>query len=156
MTTQTPVRQLQAGPRQVAATVLVAAPAAEIFALVADPRRHPELDGSGTLRPLPVKGPEQLSPGAKFTVQMRQYGFPYAITSTVTALERDALVEWRHPMGHRWRWQLEPAQGGTQVTETFDYDGAKAPWMLELLGQPAKNRAGITATLQALAARFGG
>lgn len=38
------------GPRQVSRRVEVAAPAAELYAIVADPRRHHELDGSGTVR----------------------------------------------------------------------------------------------------------
>ena len=132
------------------------APAAEVFALVANPYRHPELDGSGTVRPDTVSGPQLLSAGATFTVGMKQYGVPYKITSTVTAFEAGQLVEWQHPMGHRWRWELAEIEPGvTQVTETFDYTTARAPRLLEILGQPGKNAAGITKTLQALQARFG-
>ena len=132
------------------------APAAEVFALVADPYRHPELDGSGTVRPGSVSGPRILSAGARFTVGMKQYGVPYNITSTVTAFEADQLLEWQHPAGHRWRWELTETEPGiTQITETFDYSTAKAPRLLEILGQPGKNAIGITKTLQALQARFG-
>ena len=128
---------------------------AEIFALVANPYRHPELDGSGTVRPGAVSGPEVLSAGAKFTVGMKQYGAPYKITSTVTAFETDHLIEWQHPMGHRWRWELTETEPGiTQVTETFDYTTARSPRMLEIFGQPGKNAVGITKTLEALQARF--
>lgn len=153
--TQPAVTTLDSGPRKVTRQTLVHAPASEIFALVADPHRHPELDGSGTVRDIPVTGPDRLSQGAKFSVGMKQYGLPYKITSTVTAFEDGRLVEWQHPLGHRWRWELvETEPGTTQVTETFDYTGAKGPRMLELLGQPAKNAAGITQTLQALVTRF--
>lgn len=132
------------------------AAAHDVFALVADPHRHPELDGSGTVRDTTVTGPDRLTKGAKFSVGMKQYGVPYKITSTVTAFEDDRLVEWQHPLGHRWRWELsEVAPGDTQVTETFDYRDAKSPKLLELFGQPARNATGITKTLQALAARFG-
>jgi hypothetical protein len=86
---------------------------------------------------------------------MKQYGVPYKITSTVTAYEEGSVIEWRHPAGHTWRWELhETEPGRTEVTETFDYSTAKAAKVLELLGQPAKNAKGITATLQALAARY--
>jgi hypothetical protein len=86
---------------------------------------------------------------------MKQYGVPYKITSTVTAFEADHLIEWQHPLGHRWRWELDETKPGTtQITETFDYSTAKAPKLLELFGQPAKNGIGITKTLEALAARF--
>jgi hypothetical protein len=153
---QTSVSAVEAGKRKISRRVTVHAPAAEVFALVADPHCHPEIDGSGTVRHAPVTGPRQLSTGATFTVAMKQYGVPYKITSTVTAFEQDRLVEWQHPMGHRWRWEFaEIAPGTTEITETFDYTTAKAPRMLEILGQPAKNVAGITKTLQALATRFG-
>jgi hypothetical protein len=150
------VTNVDAGPRRVARRVLVHAPAAEVFALVADPHRHPELDGSGTVRPGPVTGPQMLSTGAKFTVGMKQYGVPYKITSTVTAFKADQLVEWQHPLRHRWRWELAEVEPGiTQVTETFDYSTARTPRLLEILGEPGKNAAGITKTLLALQARFG-
>lgn len=148
--------KVEAGPRRVARQVLVRAPAAEIFALVANPHRHPELDGSGTVRPAAVSGPQILSAGARFTVGMKQYGVPYKITSTVTAFEPGQLLEWQHPAGHRWRWELAEIEPGiTQVTETFDYTTSKSPRALEILGQPGKNAIGITKTLQALQARFG-
>lgn len=41
---------VDAGPRRVSRSVEVAALAAELFAIVADPRCHSELDGSGTVR----------------------------------------------------------------------------------------------------------
>ncbi|MGX7678807.1 SRPBCC family protein [Jatrophihabitans sp. DSM 45814] len=149
------VSKVDAGERMVSRQVVVPAPAADVFALIANPHRHPELDGSGTLRQSPVSGPERLSEGAKFTVAMKQYGFPYKITSTVTAFADNQLIEWQHPMGHRWRWELSESEPGvTQVTETFDYSTAKAPKVLELMGLPSKNAVGITSTLQALASRF--
>jgi uncharacterized protein YndB with AHSA1/START domain len=149
------VTTVDTGPRQVTRRVAVHAPAAEVFALLADPHRHPDLDGSGTVRDVPVKGPDRLSEGARFSVGMKQYGVPYKITSRVTAFEDGRLIEWQHPLGHRWRWELEEtAPGTTQVTETFDYSTAKAPKVLELFGQPKANATGITKTLEALAARF--
>lgn len=143
------------GARRVSRRVVVHAPAAEIFALLVDPHRHPELDGSGTVRDIPVVGPDRLSEGATFTVGMKQLGVPYKITSTVTAFDADRLLEWQHPLGHRWRWELvETEPGTTRVTETFDYSTAKSPRMLEVGRQPGKNARGITKSLQALAARF--
>jgi len=148
------VTSVDAGPRAVARQALVPAPAPEIFALVADPRRHGELDGSGTVKDK-VKAPAQLEVGSQFSVAMKQYGLPYSITSTVTAYETDRRIEWRHPMGHRWRWELTPQEdGSTLVTETFDYREARSPRALELFRFPSKNGAGISATLEALVNRF--
>ena len=153
--TDVAVTTVDSGPRKVSRRVLVNAPAAQIFALIADPRRHPELDGSGTVRDSEVAGPDRLSVGARFTVGMRAYGVPYKITSTVTAYSDDQTIEWQHPLGHRWRWELaEIEPGSTEVTETFDYTTARSPRMLELFGYPRINGEGMTKTLRALAARF--
>lgn len=145
------------GPRRVSRSVVVEAPAHELFAMVVDPHRHPEVDGSGTVRDNPVKGPDQLSDGAKFSVAMKQYGLPYKITSTATQVREDEVVEWKHPMGHRWRWEFEAlSPTSTRVTETFDYSSAVSPKMLEILKMDAANATGITQTLQGLAARHAG
>lgn len=42
-----------------------------------------------------------------------------------------------------------------RVTETFDYNDAEPPKMLELFRQPARNATGITKSLRGLATRFG-
>lgn len=136
---------------------MVNAPAAELFAQLADPRRHGEVDGSGTVKDM-VKGPERLSRGAKFSVGMKQFGVPYRITSTVTEFVDSGdtmVVEWQHPLGHKWRWefaQLGPTS--TQVTEAFVYGTAKIPKALELTKQTAQNATGITRTLEKLASRY--
>ncbi|MBL7486904.1 SRPBCC family protein [Frankia sp. AgB1.9] len=149
------VTTVSVGKRKVARQAVVSAPAVLIFDLVADPRRHPELDGSGTVRDSRVSGPDRLSEGARFSVGMKQFGFPYRITSTVTEFDEGRVIEWRHPLGHRWRWELEEVgAGATRVTETFDYTRARGARSLELFGYPARNGDGISATLSALANRF--
>ena len=149
------VTPIDTGAHRVSRRTVVNASAAELFALVADPHRHPELDGSGTVSDRSVDGPHRLTTGDRFTVGMRQGGVPYKITSRVTACEENRLVEWQHPLGHRWRWEFaETADGRTEVTETFDYGTTKAPWAMKLLGFPTQNAKGITATLEALSARF--
>jgi uncharacterized protein YndB with AHSA1/START domain len=149
---------VDAGPKQVSRSVEVAAPAGELFAIVADPRRHHELDGSGTVG-ANIRGPERLEPGARFSTKMKMFGMPYRITSTVTALEPDRLIEWRHPVGHRWRWEFAPiTPTKTRVTETFDYRDAgplkNALKYYELTGFAKRNGAGIEATLRRLHDRY--
>ena len=150
------VNPVDAGPRRVSRAAEVQAPAAELFALVADPHRHGELDGSGTVQDT-VSGPPRLTQGARFSVNMKMFGLPYRITSRVTELDDGRVVEWRHPFGHRWRWELTPLSAtSTRVTETFDYSPvpsvqAKA---LELLGLVKQNAAGIEATLRQLQERY--
>lgn len=152
------VTVVDAGPQQVSRSVEVAAPAAELYAMAADPRRHQELDGSGTVRDN-IKVPARLTVGSKFSTKMKMYGLPYRITSTVTALKPNELVEWRHPMGHRWRWQFESlSPTRTRVTETFDYREAGAIKnglkYYELMGFRKANATGIEATLAKLRDRY--
>jgi hypothetical protein len=152
------VTPVEAGPNQVSRAVVVHAPAAELFALVADPRRHHELDGSGTVGEN-IDGPSRLVPGARFSTKMRMFGVPYRITSTVTAVQPNELIEWRHPVGHHWRWEfvaLSPTE--TRVTETFDYrDTGPIKDRLKYYrrtGFVKRNAAGIEATLAKLADRY--
>ncbi|MEB3069793.1 SRPBCC family protein [[Mycobacterium] vasticus] len=150
------VTVVDAGPRQVSRSVEVAAPAAELFAMAADPRRHQELDGSGTVRDN-VKAPAEIAVGSKFSTNMKMFGLPYRITSTVTAFQPNELVEWRHPEGHRWRWEFEEISPNlTRVTETFDYrnGGALKLKFYELSRSVKTNAAGIEASLTQLSRRY--
>lgn len=146
------------GPRQVSRSVEVDAPAAELYALVSDPRRHQELDGSGTVREN-LKMPSKLVVGSKFSTSMKMFGVPYRITSTVTAAKPDELFEWRHPVGHRWRWEFEPlSPTRTRVTETFDHRDAgpikNALNYYTVIGSHRFNATGISATLTKLRDRY--
>ncbi|MGO8850178.1 MAG: SRPBCC family protein [Mycobacterium sp.] len=151
------VTVVDAGPHQVSRSVEVAAPVEELYALAADPRRHRELDGSGTVREN-VKAPVKIAVGSKFSTKMKMYRLPYRITSTVTALRPNEVVEWRHPMGHRWRWEFEALSPTlTRVTETFDFrDGAIKNKLkyYERIGARKANTAGIEATLARLRDRY--
>lgn len=149
---------VDAGPHQVSRSVEVAAPAAELYEWAADPRRHSELDGSGTVVGN-IKVPEALTVGSKFCTSMKMLGVPYRITSTVTELKPHELIEWRHPLGHRWRWKFESLSPTlTRVTETFDYRDAgalkKKLKYYERLGFAKGNAAGIEATLAKLRDRY--
>lgn len=143
---------LRSMSRSVSRSVVVPAPPAQVFDLLADPRRHADIDGSGTVRGQ-VRGPARLSPGARFGMRMR-LGVPYVITSTVVEFEPDRRIAWRHLGHHVWRYELEPVDGGTRVTETFDWGPARAPRVLELLRIPARNTRGIEGTLARLQAAF--
>ena len=102
-----------------ASRVVPAAPE-EIFALLADPARHVEMDGSGTVQRLVAgRGPMKL--GAEFTMAMKAFGVPYRITSRVVEYEENRRIAWCHLGGNLWRYELEPIEGGTRVTESADY-----------------------------------
>jgi hypothetical protein len=150
------VTVVDAGPGKISRSIEVNAPAQEIFEIVADPRRHSELDGSGTVKDA-VVAPGRLENGAKFSVRMKMYGFPYQITSQVIDFADGRVVEWQHPLGHSWRWELTPlSETTTLVTETFDYTriGPAKVSGLKLFGSLKHNAAGIEATLRGLQARY--
>jgi uncharacterized protein YndB with AHSA1/START domain len=123
----------------------IEAPADEIFALLADPARHTELDGSGMLR-----GAEGAMPitavGDRFLMQMYfdPLGGDYKMDNHVVEFEPNRRIAWTPagadevttrdeqfeigvPAGHRWRFYLEPdGPDATVVTEVYDCTAAPA------------------------------
>lgn len=110
---------------QISATTTIEAPPATVFAIVSDPRQHPRIDGSGTVRGS-VSGPERLVLGSTFGMDMKM-GAPYKIRNRVVEFEQDRLIAWRHVGLHRWRYELAPTATGTRVTETWDLSHYPAP-----------------------------
>jgi uncharacterized protein YndB with AHSA1/START domain len=106
----------------------IAAPAERIFALLADPARHQDIDGSGTVRKSKV-GSQRLTLGSTFGMSMK-FGIPYSMVNTVIEFEPNRLIAWqtrgplgpfaRYTGGRIWRYELEPADGGTIVRESWD------------------------------------
>ena len=139
--------------RVVSESVDIAATPQTIFAILADPRQHPRIDGSGSVQQT-LRGPERLEKGSDFGMDMKLFGLPYQIRNHVVEFEEGRLIAWRHFGGHRWRYRLEPLDGGTRVTESFDYSryGLPARLAIELARFPQRNRSGIEATLVKLKA----
>lgn len=135
----------------VSRSMIVRAPAQSIFDILANPRRHPDFDGSGSVRGA-ISGPERLSMGAKFGMSMR-LGVPYRVSSQVKEFDEGRLIAWAHLGGHRWRYVLEPlADGSTRVTETFDATTARSARALRLMDAYNRNARAIEETLPRLAA----
>ncbi len=130
--------------------VIAASPDA-IFDVLADPRRHAEIDGSGSVRKPRDGTPERLALGAHFGMDMK-LGMTYRTKNEVVEFEEDRQIAWRHIGHHIWRYRLEPVEEGTRVIETFDYAPARAPWVLELMRVPERNRKAMESTLVRLAA----
>jgi hypothetical protein len=137
--------------KRVSGSRVVRASPEQIFDLLADPSRHVEIDGSGMVQQARGEG-SRLELGSKFGMDMKMGPLPYRITNTVVEYGEGRLIAWQHFGKHRWRYELEPVDGGTLVTETFDYSTAVSPKGIELMGYPTKHCANIDATLERLAA----
>ncbi len=124
-----------------------------IFDLLADPRRHADIDGSGSVKAARVNAPERLTLGSRFGMDMR-IGLPYRITNEVVEFDEGRQIGWRHFGGHVWRYRLEPTDGGTLVTEEFDWSTNKAPLMLKAMKAQERNRVAMEATLKRLEQLF--
>ncbi|CAN5567668.1 SRPBCC family protein [soil metagenome] len=131
----------------------VPAPPEAIFEMLADPASHALIDGSGSVRGSADITPERLTLGSRFGMQMR-LGVPYRITNEVVEFDEPRLIAWRHLGGHIWRYVLEPTDGGSTVTEEFDWRPARSALALRAMRAPTRNRESIEATLDQTAAHF--
>jgi uncharacterized protein YndB with AHSA1/START domain len=137
--------------RRVQVSRVIAAPRAAIFAVVTDPAMHPVIDGSGTVRSAGRGAVERLGPGSRFGMDMHM-GAPYRVSNRVVEFEQDRRIAWHNLNRIRWRYELADADGGTLVTESFDWSQALGGRLWELTPFPGRARRGMEATLERLAA----
>lgn len=129
----------------------VSSPPDTIFAVLSDPSRHREIDGSGTVRDA-VDGPAQLELGSTFSMGMKA-GAAYRMVNTIVEFEQDRRIAWQafpdYPAakkavgGRIWRYELEPREGGTLVRETWDISQERLPalvWGLRGLTRKSMER----------------
>jgi len=138
---------------------VIKAPAAAIFAVVADASRHPEIDGSGTVVKAKEGAPHRLTLGSTFGMSMKM-GVPYSMANTVIEFEPDRRIAWQTvlsgPLGHFiggriWRYQFEDVDGGTKVTETWDISQDKQRVFLKHGKVGQQTAASMSKTLDRLA-----
>jgi uncharacterized protein YndB with AHSA1/START domain len=138
---------------QVSGSISIAAPPAVVFAILADPRQHSRIDGSGSVQSV-LSAPDRLTAtGQTFVVRMKLFGLPYVVRNRIVEFEADRLIAWRHFTPNRWRYELAPTpDGGTTVTETFDSSraGGLTDAVVRSAKFPERNQQGITETLQRL------
>ena len=134
-------------------SITIDAPPSVVFAILASPRQHSRIDGSGSVGNI-LSGPDRISrTGERFTVRMKLFGVPYVIVNRVVEFEPDRLIAWRHFTANRWRYELAPTPaGGTTVTETFDMTRADrvTDAVVRWAKFPERNREGIAGTLERL------
>ena len=121
---------LETGNSQVkSARIVIEATPEMIFAIISNPKRHREIDGSATITEN-ISGPEELVLGSKFGMKMH-LGINYRILNTVVEYRKNELIAWRHLGRWRWRYELQDlGNGSTQVTESFD--ASLAPFLSQI------------------------
>lgn len=119
----------------------IAAPAADIFAVLADPQGHVAIDASGMLQD--ATGDPAGKVGDRFVVHMDREAlndFPmgkYDVTVDITEFEPDRLIAWtilgaiEPQIGHVYGYRLEPLDdpaGATLVTSFYDWSNIHDKW----------------------------
>jgi hypothetical protein len=103
-----------------------------IFDLLADPAGHAAIDGGGTVKSA-RSGGRRLALGDRFGMDMH-LGVAYSTRNTVVELDENRRIAWQTtasgPLGtvlggRIWRYELEPVEGGTLVTESWDLSQEK-------------------------------
>lgn len=109
--------------RVVHASRVIAAPAEVIFEHIADPARQPEWDGNENLGHAPL-GQRVRAVGDVFSMALTSGAIR---ENHVVEFEEGRRIAWKpaeqggEPIGHLWRWELEPDGEGTRVTHTYDW-----------------------------------
>ena len=120
---------------------IIRAPASVIFDVIADPSRHADFDGSGSVKNSRSATPARLSKGAVFVMDMKR-SLPYGMANTVVEFDADRVIAWAprfangragNFFGRIWRYELEPVDGATLVCETWDVSGDRLRLFLRVL-----------------------
>ncbi len=133
---------------------IIPAPPEAIFDLVADASRHPDIDGSGTVKRA-KDSPERLVAGSTFGMAMDQ-GIKYSMVNTVIEFEENRRIAWqavptgfagKFVGGRIWRYELEPVDGGTRVRESWDISQDHQRMLLKLGKMAEKTKDNMDKTL---------
>ncbi|BBX18939.1 polyketide cyclase [Mycolicibacterium duvalii] len=115
------------------------APAPTVFAVLADPANHAEIDGTGWVRE-PVDGERLTRTGQLFRIAMFHDNHPeghYEMANKVIAFEPDRVIAWEPGQagadgvveygGWTWHYALEPeGSDRTRVVLTYDWSAVPA------------------------------
>jgi len=121
-----------------ASTTIDAAPEA-VFAVLADPSVHADIDGTGWVR-ASLDGDRITAPGQVFRMAMYHENHPdkdYKIANRVEVFDEPRFIAWQPGQespetrelsfgGWTWRYDLE-ATGPSQTTVTLTYDWSAVP-----------------------------
>jgi hypothetical protein len=132
-------RSVQAVDQEkVSATLIVAAPAARVFAVLADPATHCAIDGTGWVQECVDRAP-LIEVGQVFRMGMYHAGHPdgdYQTVNKVQVLDPPRVIGWLTGQekgdgqlefgGWLWRYDLAPL-GPSETEVTLAYDWSAVP-----------------------------
>ncbi|HEX3899078.1 MAG TPA: SRPBCC family protein [Mycobacteriales bacterium] len=138
---------------------LINASPEKIFALLSSPAGHVAIDSSGMLQSF--TGDPAKAVGDTFDIHMDRESlndFPdmgkYDVTILITTYEQDREIAWtvtgRLNLGHVYGYRLEPKDGGTLVTQYYDWSTIEQNWR-EMNIFPVISETALRATLGILA-----
>lgn len=136
----------------VSATRDIAAPAAQIFELIADPSRQPEWDGNHNLGEA-AAGQRVRAVGEVFRMTLAN---GKVRDNKVVEFEEGRSIAWcpgnegAAPAGHLWRWELAPLDDQhTRVTHTYDWSQLNDPKRMDRARSTTSDN--LSASLEKLA-----
>ena len=97
--------------------------------------------------------------GSTFDMSMKM-GLSYSMSNTVVEFEQDRRIAWRTVQagllgrflgGRVWRYEFEPVDGGTRVTESWDISQDKQAFFLKHGKVGRHTAAAMSKTLDRLA-----
>lgn len=131
----------------------IAAPAADVFELIADPARQPEWDGNDNLAEAPA-GQRVHAVGDVFSMLLTQGSVR---ENHVVEFDEGRRIAWtpatagEAPAGHLWRWELEPLDDThTRATHTYDWSRLTDPNRFERARSTTSDK--LAASIDRLAA----
>jgi uncharacterized protein YndB with AHSA1/START domain len=139
---------------------VIKAPPEAVFDLLADPAKHPAIDGSGSVKATTGDTPTRVSQGSVFGMSMKR-GISYKMHNEVIEFEDNRRIAWQTGPGglaksfvggRIWRYVLEPVDGGTKVTESWDISKDHQRSLFRLMPMMAKQTAdAMNKTLERIA-----
>jgi uncharacterized protein YndB with AHSA1/START domain len=131
--------------------------AERLFAVIVDPSRHPEIDGSGTVRSA-VTTEHIGKVGDVFSMEMHKDAFgDYQADNLIVELRANQKIAWASagvgsdPIGHVWAWEFTANGESTIVSHSCDWSGVTDEGLLAVLDFPRVSADQMTATIENLA-----
>ena len=136
----------------------------EVWAVISNPARHHEIDGSGQIVS-DEKSDRVTANGQVFTMNMNapHMGGDYQTDNHVTGYDENRLLAWQtapagtEPKGWEWLYELTPeGPNSTQVQLTYDWSKVTDKELLKKVSFPLISEDALEATLSRLASAVSG